>query len=51
VSRSPRRRRGRPYQPLPERRSSAWIARLLVVAIGIILILGSLAFLAATPLA
>jgi len=48
VSRSQRRRRGRPYQPLPEKRSSAWIARLLVVAIGVILVLGSLAFLAGT---
>lgn len=48
MSRSARRRRGRAYQPLPERRSSAWIAKLLVVAVGIILILGSLAFLAGT---
>ena len=47
MSRSSRRRRGRTYQPLPQARSSAWIAKLLVVAIGIILILGSLAFLAA----
>jgi hypothetical protein len=46
VSRSPRRRRGRTYQPLPARRSSAWIARLLVVAIAILLIAGSLAILA-----
>jgi hypothetical protein len=44
VSRSARRRRGRPYQPLPARRSSAWIARLVVVAVGLILIIGSLAF-------
>jgi hypothetical protein len=43
VSRSPRRRRGRPYQPLPAQRSSAWIARLLVVAVGAILVIGSLA--------
>jgi hypothetical protein len=43
VSRSQRRRRGRPYQPLPERRSSAWIARLIIVAVGVILIFGSLA--------
>jgi hypothetical protein len=43
VSRSPRKRRGRPYQPMPERRSSAWLARLLVVAVGVILIIGSLA--------
>lgn len=48
MSRSSRRRRGRPYQPLPTRRSNAWIAKLLVVAIGIILVLGSLAFLAGT---
>ncbi len=47
MSRSSRRRRGRTYQPLPAHRSSAWIAKLLVVAIGIIVILGSLAFLAA----
>jgi hypothetical protein len=44
VSRSARRRRGRPYQPLPARRSSAWIARLVIVAVGLILVLGSLAF-------
>jgi hypothetical protein len=48
VSRSPRRRRGRAYQPLPERRSSAWIAKLVVVAVGIILIFGSLALFAGT---
>jgi hypothetical protein len=46
VSRSPRRRRGRPYQPLPARRSSAWIARLLVVAVVLLLIVGSLALFA-----
>ena len=45
MSRSPRRRRGRPYQPLP-RRSNAWIARLVIVAIGVILIFGSLALFA-----
>jgi len=45
MSRSPRRRRGRPYQPLPERRSNAWIARLLIVAVGMILVVGSLAFI------
>jgi len=45
MSRSPRRRRGRPYQPLPDRRSNAWIARLLVVAVGVILVVGSLAFI------
>jgi hypothetical protein len=43
MSRSPRKRRGRPYQPMPDRRSNAWIARLLVVAVGVILIIGSLA--------
>ena len=48
MSRSPRRRRGRPYQPLPERRSSAWVARLVIVAIGVILIFGSLALFAST---
>jgi hypothetical protein len=46
VSRSPRRRRGRTYQPLPARRTSAWIARLLVVAVALLLIIGSLALLA-----
>jgi hypothetical protein len=45
VSRSSRRRRGRPYQPLPERRTP-WLARLVVVGIGIILLFGSLAFIA-----
>ena len=48
MSRSPRRRRGRPYQPLPQRRSNAWIAKLVVVAVGVILIFGSLALLAGT---
>jgi hypothetical protein len=47
VSRS-RRQRRRGYQPLPERRSSAWIARLLVVAVGVILIIGSLALFSGT---
>jgi hypothetical protein len=42
VSRSSRRRKGRPYQPLPPR-SNAWIARLVIVAVGVILIFGSLA--------
>jgi hypothetical protein len=41
VSRS-QRRRGRPYQPLP-RRSNPWLARLVIVAIGVLLIFGSLA--------
>ena len=43
MSRSARRRKGRPYQPLPERRSRAWIGKLLVVAIGVLLVFGSLA--------
>jgi len=47
VSRSQRRKRGRPYQPLP-RRSNPWIARLLVVAIGVLLIFGSLALFTGT---
>jgi hypothetical protein len=47
VSRS-QRRRGRPYQPLPPRRNP-WIARLVIVAIGALLIFGSLAFFTATP--
>lgn len=46
MSRSPRRRKGRAYQPLPERRSSAWVARLVIVAVGVILIFGSLALFA-----
>jgi hypothetical protein len=48
VSRS-QRRRGRPYQPLPRRRNP-WIARLIIVAIGALLIFGSLAlFTSPTP--
>ena len=46
MSRS-QRRRGRPYQPLPARRN-AWVARLLVVAVGVVLILGSLALFSGT---
>ncbi len=42
MSRSARRRKGRPYQPVP-RRSNPWIARLLIMAIGVLLIFGSLA--------
>lgn len=48
MSRSQRRRKGRPYQPLP-RRSNPWIARILVVAVGVLLIFGSLALFAGTP--
>ena len=47
MSRSARRRRGRPYQPLPQRRSNPWGIRLAVVAIGVLLIVGSLALFAA----
>jgi hypothetical protein len=48
VSRSARRRKGRPYQPLP-RRSNPWIARLVIVAVGVVLIFGSLALFAGSP--
>ena len=44
MSRS-QRKRGRPYQPMPARRNP-WIARLLVMAIGILLVFGSLALFA-----
>ncbi|HET8778397.1 MAG TPA: hypothetical protein VFU44_05220 [Candidatus Limnocylindria bacterium] len=47
MSRSSRRRRGRPYQPLPERRNP-WIARMLILAVGVLLIFGSLALFAGT---
>jgi hypothetical protein len=43
MSRSPRRKKGRPYQPLPERRSNAWIARLVIVFVGLVLVIGSVA--------
>jgi hypothetical protein len=39
VSRSSRRRKGRPYQPLPDKPGGAWGARLLVLAVGVLLIL------------
>ena len=42
MSRSSRRRKGRPYQPMPERRNP-WIARLVILAVGVVLIFGSLA--------
>jgi hypothetical protein len=48
MSRSSRRRKGRPYQPLPDRRSNQWLARLIIVAVGVILIFGSLALFAGT---
>ena len=34
-----RRRRGRPYQPYPARRSN-WGARIVIVLVGLIMILG-----------
>jgi hypothetical protein len=46
VSRS-RRRRGRPYQPLPQR-SNPWLARLVIIAIGVLLIFGSLVLFGGT---
>ena len=46
MSRSPRRRKGRPYQPLPDRSSNRWLARLIIVAVGVILVFGSLALFA-----
>jgi len=46
VSRS-QRKRGRPYQPLP-RRSNPWVARVVILAVAILLILGSLALFAGT---
>ena len=45
MSPSARRRRGRPYQPLPERRNP-WLARLIILAIAVLLIFGSLALFA-----
>ena len=48
MSRS-QRKRGRPYQPMP-RRSNPWIARLVIMAIGVLLVFGSLAiFTGGTP--
>ncbi len=49
MSRSARRKRGRPYQPLPQTRANPWGIRLAVLAIGILLIVGSLALFASTP--
>jgi hypothetical protein len=45
VSRS-RRPRRRGYQPLPERRNP-WLARAVIIAIGVLLIFGSLALFTA----
>jgi hypothetical protein len=47
MSRSGRRRRGRPYQPIPERRNP-WLARVIILAVAILLILGSLALFSST---
>jgi hypothetical protein len=38
-----RRRRGRPYQPYPERRNP-WVARMLVVLVGVALVVTIVAF-------
>jgi hypothetical protein len=46
VSRS-RRQRRRGYQPLPERRNP-WLVRLVIIAVGVLLIFGSLALFAGT---
>ena len=48
MSRSARRKRGRPYQPLPARRTNRWIVQLVVVAVGVILLFGSCALLGGT---
>lgn len=42
MSRSQRRRKGRPYQPLPERRNP-WLARFIIIGVALLLIFGSLA--------
>ena len=49
MSRSARRKRGRPYQPLPQSRANPWGIRLAVLAIGILLVIGSLALFASAP--
>ena len=49
MSRSTRRRKGRPYQPLPARRANPWGMRLVVIAIGILLVVGSLVLFTAPP--
>jgi hypothetical protein len=36
-------RRGRPYQPMPERRRGVWVMRLVIVAVAILLVLGAVA--------
>jgi hypothetical protein len=47
VSRSSRRKKGRPYQPLPAR-PNRWIVQLVVVAVGVILLFGSCALIGGT---
>jgi hypothetical protein len=47
MSRSPRRRKGRPYQPLPERRNP-WLARFIIIAVAVLLVFGSLALFVGT---
>ena len=42
MSRSQRRRKGRPYQPIPERQNP-WLARVVILAVAILLVFGSLA--------
>ena len=46
MSRS-QRKRGRPYQPIPERRNP-WLARFVILAVAVLLIVGSLALLSGT---
>ena len=43
MSRSARRKKGRPYQPLPARRSNRWLVRLIIVFVGLVLIVTSVA--------
>lgn len=47
MSRSSRKPKGRPYQPLPERHNP-WVARMVILVVAALLIFGSLA-LFATP--
>lgn len=36
-------RRGRPYQPMPARRTGMWVMRLVIVAVAVLLVLGAVA--------
>jgi len=47
VSRSARRKKGRPYQPLPQRRNP-WLARVIILAIAVLLVFGSFALFGGT---